>query len=89
MQALGKWVRIVDGPCQAVQIYSIMEDKCIDVSTLEENSIYCRWVENGMPVEYFIDILTIKKANAETITELNCMFEKQADTTNQIDWNGL
>ena len=69
VQALGKWFdESLMGRIRQCNFYSIMVDECNDVSTLEELSIYCRWVENGLPVEHFIDILPIKKANAETIT---------------------
>ena len=34
---------------------------------IEELTIYCRWVESGVPEEHFIEILSLKKANAESI----------------------
>ena len=80
VQALGKWVdESLMGRLRKCNFYSIMADECTDVSTLEELSINCRWVENGLPVEHFIDILPIKKANAETITGalIACLKNKQ------------
>ena len=38
-----------------------------DVTTIEELIICCRWVESCVPEEHFIEILPLKKANAESI----------------------
>ena len=38
-----------------------------DITTIEELTICCRWVESGVPEEHFIEILHLKKANAESI----------------------
>ena len=43
-----------------------MADGCTDVTTIEELTICCRWVESGVPEEHFIEILPLKKANAES-----------------------
>ena len=53
-------------------------DKCIDVSTVEELSVFCRWEEDGVPVECFLEILPLKKADAETIysTLIKCLKRK-------------
>ena len=45
--------------------FSLMADECTDIATIEELSIYCHWVENGSPVEHFMEILPLKKADAE------------------------
>ena len=45
--------------------FSIMADECTDVTTIEELTICCHSVENGVPEEHFIEILLLKKANAE------------------------
>ena len=45
--------------------FSIMADECTDVTTTEELTICCRWVESGVPEEHFIEILTLKKVNTE------------------------
>ena len=47
--------------------FSIMADECTDVTTIEELTICCRWVESVVPEEHFIEILPLKKANAESI----------------------
>ena len=33
-----------------------MADECTDVTTIEELSVFCRWVEDGQPVEHFLEI---------------------------------
>ena len=48
--------------------FSIMADECIAVTTIEELTICCHWVESGVPEEHFIEILALKKANAESVS---------------------
>ena len=68
VEALGQWVeesllkRLHQAP-----FYSLMADECTDITTVEELSIYCRWVEDGLPVEHFLDIIPLTKVNAKTI----------------------
>ena len=68
VEALGQWVeesllkRLRQAP-----FYSLMADECADITTVEELSIYCRWVEDGLPVEHFLDIIPLTKADAKTI----------------------
>ena len=40
-------------------------DKCTDIATIEELSIYCRPVENRSSVEQFMEILPFKKKNIQ------------------------
>ena len=47
--------------------FSLMADECTDVATIEEVSLFCHWVENGSPVEHFMEFLGLKKADAELI----------------------
>ena len=47
--------------------FNIMADECTDVTTIEELTICCRWVESGVPEEHFIEILPLKKAYAESV----------------------
>ena len=47
--------------------FSLMADEYTDIATIEELSIFCCWVENGSPVEHFMEILPLKKADAESI----------------------
>ena len=44
-----------------------MAEECTDVSTIEELSMFCHWVKNGSPVEHFMEIVRLKKADAESI----------------------
>ena len=44
-----------------------MADECTDVTTIEELTTCCCWVESSVPEEHFIEILPLKKANAESI----------------------
>ena len=79
VKALGTWVeesllkRLHKAP-----LFSIMADECTDVTTIEELTICCRWVESGEPDEHFIEILPLKKANAENIYSalVECCREK-------------
>ena len=47
--------------------YSLMADKFTDITTVEELSIYCRWVEDGLPVEHFLHIIPLTKDDPKTI----------------------
>ena len=64
VNALGTWEeesllkRLREAP-----FISIIADECTDVTTIG----CCRWVESGVPEEHFIEILALKKANAESI----------------------
>ena len=68
VEAIGVWVdelqvnRVRNAP-----FFSLMADECVDVANIEELSVYCRWVENGVPVEHFMEILPLKKTNAQSI----------------------
>ena len=42
-----------------------MADECTDVTTIEELTICCHWVESVVPDQHLIEILPMKKANAE------------------------
>ena len=79
MEALGIWVeesllkRLRQASC-----FSIMADECTDVSTVEEMSVFCRWEEGGSPEEHFLEIIHLKRANAESIYSalVECLKEK-------------
>lgn len=55
-----------------------MADECTDVSVVEELSVFLRWQENGIPVESFLEIMPLQKADAETIyvALVKCLREK-------------
>ena len=44
-----------------------MADECNEIMAVEELSVFCRWEEDGTPVEYFLDIVPLKKAYVERI----------------------
>ena len=69
VNALGTWVEesLLKRLHKAHFFFSIMADECTDVTTIEELTICCHWVESGVPEEHFIEILPLKKANAESI----------------------
>ena len=46
--------------------FSIMAYECTDFTTIEELTS-CHWVESGVPEKHFIEILPMKKTNAESI----------------------
>ena len=68
VNALGTWVEesILKRLHQA-PYFSIMSDECTDITTVEELTVCCRWVESGVPEEHFIEILPLKKVDAESI----------------------
>ena len=55
-----------------------MADECTDIANVEELSVFCRWEEGGVPVECFLEIIPLKKADAETIysTLIKCLKKK-------------
>ena len=63
--------------CQAPSSV-IMADECSDIFVVEELSIYCHWVEEGVPVEYFLEIVPLKKADALSIytSIIGCLTKK-------------
>ena len=57
VNALGTWVEESIQAASLVTLFSIMTDECSDVTTIEELTICCRWVESGIPGEHFNEIL--------------------------------
>ena len=79
VDAIDQWVQeVLLARIHHTSVFSLMADECIDISTVEELSIYCRWVEDGVPVEHFLDILPLKRTDAETIYSaiVSCLREK-------------
>ena len=66
MEALGTWVEesLLKHLRQA-SCFSIMADKCTDIATIEEMSVFCCWEEGSSPEEHFLEIIHLKQANAE------------------------
>ncbi len=68
IEAIGTWID--ESTLRRVQKASYirdMADECVEISTIEELSVFCRWEENGKPVESFLDIVPLNKADAEAI----------------------
>ena len=71
IEAIGTWVDESQlYQLQNASFFSLMADECTDIATIEELSIFCRWMEDGKPVEHFMDIIPLKKADAESIYSL-------------------
>ena len=68
-----------------------MADECTDVTTIEELTICCHWVESGVPEEHFIETLRLKKANAESIysTLVEYYREKKEHSVGKVYSNGI
>ena len=85
--AIGQWVEesLLKRLHQA-QYFSLMADECTNITTIEELSVFCRWVEDGLPVEHFIEIVSLKKADAKTIYEtlLECLKKKNIQLSRLI-----
>jgi len=64
----------------------LLADECTDISTIEELSVAIRWVENGLPMEHFIELVPLKKADSSTIYEtlIDCMKKKGLMISNMI-----
>ena len=68
VEALGTWVdESLLAWLQNARYFSFLADECTDIKTIEELSVVCHWVGNGLPVEHFIEIIPLKKADAQTI----------------------
>ena len=49
------------------QVFSVKADECTDITAVEELSVFCHWEEDGTPVECFLDIVHLEKANASHV----------------------
>ena len=78
VEAIGIWVEevMLERPHKAY--YSIMAAECTDIATVEELSVYCRWVEDGLPVEHLLKIIHLPKGDVETIYSalIDCLKQK-------------
>ena len=79
IESLGTWVEeSILKRLQKAAMYSLIADECTDIANVEELSVFCRWEEGGVPVECFLEIIPLKKADAETIysTLIECLKKK-------------
>ena len=52
---------------------------CVNKPNIEELSVYCRWVENGVSVEHFMEILPLKRTDAQSIYSVLLDWPKKKD----------
>ena len=91
VQTIGQWVeesllkRLHQAP-----FYSLMADECTDVSTIEELSIFCRWLEDGLPSGTLSGGNSLKKNGCQHhLLDPNRFYAGEGDTTEQACRNGL
>ena len=61
-----------------------MAEECTDIATVEELSLFCRLVENGSPVEYFIGTLSLKKGNESIYSTLIDWLKKTSEQCHKL-----
>ena len=79
VEALGTWVEeSLLKRLKKASYYSIMADECTDVTTVEELSVFCRWEEDGLPVEHFLEIVHLQQVDALSIHSalIKCLKKK-------------
>ena len=60
--------QLLEQRLQNASLLTILADESTDITTMEEMSICFRWVENGETVEHFLEVIHLKRTDAETIT---------------------
>lgn len=45
-----------------------MADKCTDITTVWKNYRFFRWEENGSPIELFVELAPLTKADEKSIS---------------------
>ena len=61
IEAFGTWIdESLFARLQNARYFSLLTDECTDISTIEELSVVCHWVEKGLPVEHFIEIIPLE-----------------------------
>ena len=55
-----------------------MADDCTSITTVEELSVFCCWEENGLPAEYILEIVHLRKSDAGSICSalIECLKQK-------------
>ena len=48
-------------------VFNLMADECTDITAVPELPVFCHWEEDGTPVKSILDIVPLKKADAESI----------------------
>ena len=80
IEAIGTWVdEFQIKLLYKAPFFSLMADECTDITTIEELSVFCRWVEDGKPDEHFFEILPLKKVDAQSIYSSPINWLKQSN----------
>jgi len=67
------------------EYFTLLADECTDISTIEELSVVICWVENGLPVNHFIELVPLRKTDTSTIYETtDCMKKRGLVIGNMI-----
>ena len=70
LEAINSWLdRKLIERLTSSQSFSVLADECVDISTTDELSIFCRWIVNGKPEEHFLTVLHICAQDASTISD--------------------
>jgi len=61
VEIIGQWIEenLLKRLHQA-EYFSLLVDECTDISTIEELSVVICWVENGLPVEHFTELVPLR-----------------------------
>ena len=70
LEAINSWLdmKLIES-LKSSPYFSVLADECVDISTTEELSIFCRWIVNGKPEEHFLTVLHICAQDAATISD--------------------
>lgn len=62
------------------------ECELVDITTVEELSVFCHWEEEGLPVEHFLEIVHLQNADAESIYSalIECLKQKNLKVGNIV-----
>ena len=64
---------------------SVKANECTYIMAMEELSVFCHWEKDSTPVECFLDIVPLKKSDAESIYFSTCqVYQKQKSSARQI-----
>ena len=63
-----------------------MADECNDLTTIEEPSIFYRWVEERQLVEHFIELVPLAATDAKIIYSTLIEFMKDKNIQSASSW---
>ena len=77
VEAIGLWAEEGLLKClRQASKFSLMADECTDMTTIKELSVFFCWVEDGIPLEQFFEILPLNATNGKTIYSAIVEFTK-------------